>query len=192
MKHSINLYLDELKPKREPLGLALLLASWGGAVLMVLLWQLWLASEASATGQRQQLANTQVAQLRQQVELMTLQLQQRQPSVQLTAQQQQLQAEVAVKTRLRSRLKDSEVLKRRNFSQLMQELSDNHHQDLWLKQISLDRETLVLSGYAKRSEAVPSWVQQLQQISRDGRYQFSALELSRDEHQRLNFVLTGG
>lgn len=191
MKFHVNLYHDDLKPRREQLGLPVVLAAWALAMFVILCWKLWLDLEAGSLQKKQQQLSGRVTRLIQQVDVMTRQLKQRQPSASLQQQKRQLTAEVTVKSRLKSRLKDTEVLKQSNFSRLMQELAENHEPALWLQQITLDRQSLVLKGFTRKSGAVPRWVNRLQQVSDDGRYQFSSIALSRDEQQRLNFVLTG-
>lgn len=158
MKTRINLYLEELKPKREFLVLKNVVLSWGALIFV-------LTCSASVLGYFYYSSKQQVS---------TLQVQLDKTKYDLTQAQQALERKQD-KTPLLRRIdiKKQEVLEKKrllgvmetkteqaqfDYAQVMIDLAKNRHSELWLTQFKFIGDNITLAGQATHGSAIPIWL----------------------------------
>lgn len=161
-KITINLYLEDLKPKKELLTAKnVLLATILSAALMVAavvsIWNMTATSQRelervnlALTSSQQQLQELQQALIRHndsaQVNNLKMDL------------QQQLKAREMLWESIGQRLQTSRI----NYFELMNELTLHHNHELWLDSFLFDKSNVSFSGHALNSKAVTQWMTFLQ------------------------------
>ena len=112
---------------------------------------------------------------------LTDQLQERKEDPQLLAIFAGLQSSLQDKERLKTALRDREVLKSTSFSLMLRELSQQHHESLWLTRINVTEQSMTFDGEAIQPEAVPQWVGRLGQTEYFTGKTFDEARLYRDD-----------
>ncbi|RKF21381.1 hypothetical protein DBZ36_01645 [Alginatibacterium sediminis] len=191
MKTRINLYLDEFKPKTQPVSLGQTVLLWV-LLLVVLVSMTWLNSlETKSLDQqtllvRENLANEQGIQKELQV-----QVAKRRIDPDLELQVEQLSADLALKQELSKRLSGNSFANG-GFSELMQELADIDEPQLWLNAIDIRGQALQLRGLTLSADIVPRWIGRFSQHPSLGNKSFHSMLIERDQEQTdlLHFQLS--
>ncbi|GAC13793.1 hypothetical protein GLIP_1152 [Aliiglaciecola lipolytica E3] len=100
------------------------------------------------------------------------------------------QQELAMKLTILEELDDRKTQRSNGFSNLMLDLANNHHNNLWLTNILLDERSLYLEGTTTDSKALPQWVTQLNQANYFANTEFAGTKMFRNEQQQLQFILS--
>lgn len=193
MIQRVNLYTDELKPRREPVRATTLL--WGSAAMLVFLLAaaMVVRFQAADSAERLQALNARVVELEQKAQRLTaaVEAQRLDPAVesavaevsQAISQRQRLLEEVA-------RLVDYQDV---GFSPYMAALARQIPEQLWLTgfQIDLQQNQLKLAGRTRAGGQVPVYLERLGQEPVFSGRRFEQLSLQRDDSGRWIEFLIG-
>lgn len=183
MIQRVNLYTDELKPRREPVTATTLLWSSVAVLVVLVAAAVFVRFEAADAAERQQALNARVAELEQTAQSLTAEVkaQQVDPAVedavaevnQAISQRQRLLTEVA-------RLVDYQ---NGGFSPYMTALARRIPEQLWLTgfQIDLHQNQLRLAGRTRTGGQVPVYLERLGQEPVFSGRRFEQLRLTRDD-----------
>lgn len=191
MKHQINLYGAEFRPRRQWASLRQMALAWGGCVLL-------LAGIAVFYGWQQQGVSRELAQVQMALEVkrgetrrLDAALASHQADSQLQQQLTAKQEDLAAKQALMQRLGSLSLQKSQSYAGLMADLARLRDANLSLQRIEIQDGHINLSGLASHSQDVPAWVNRFKQTPSLAGKQFGELALSRDEEGRLVFRLSG-
>lgn len=189
MKKRINLYLPELRPKRQPLSLFQLVLAWGSLFALLLLAGGGLQMMRQQSARQQQVLQQQLSVLDAQTKTLTAQLQSRHSDAALERELKLRQEEVRSKQQLLVHLDQIGTLQNQGFSAWLYDLAQAHSPGIALQSFDIENDQLRLQGEAASNDAVPAW------LSRFGDYPtlrdraFSALEVQRQPSGTLQFRL---
>lgn len=180
MKHNINLYLDELKPKRDYLSLSVALFVWGSAFLIMFVLYFSAQQTAEKVSARQALLKQDVEHKAIMVNEFESALKNRQEDPKLILQAQSLKRQLLQKqitlSIAQQKIRDNSL----GYASLMADLSQYHEPNIWLTKIKHQQNDIQLYGMSAKAESIPIW---LQKIANSGYFkgrQFKNLSLSAD------------
>ena len=191
MKQQINLYVEQLQPKRDPLPLARALR-WCGAALLLLALAVALCQWLAAGSARQLRAVQQQHQtLLGELVTLTAELQARRPPPALEQRIAQLQRDIQGRQQLLAVLSHSEPLRQAPFLPLLDALSRHANGQLWLQQIRLGQHQLLLAGQTLSEQAVPAWLRQLSGDPALAQFKIDRLQVDATAEGRFSFTVEG-
>lgn len=190
MKYRINLFPSELKPKLDLFTLNFVLVLWTTAGLGMLGFthysqQTYIETQASTQKVQQEHAKrkTMFDTLKQARDT-------RAQDPALLAEQKKLAGEERAKALLLDELQGRERLKNQGFSMLMRDLSNQHIEQIWLTQISIQENKIRIEGGSVDSAKVPFWVNKLKQSEYFSGRDFAGARMYRNDDDDLTFVLS--
>lgn len=191
MKHHINLYGAEFRPKRQWASLNQMALIWGICLLL-------LAGVGLFYGWQQQGVSRELAQLQAVLEVkrgeaqrLDAELARHQADSQLQQQLVNKQEELGAKQGLMQQLGSLSLQKSQGYAGVMADLARLRDPHLSLQRIEINDGHINLSGLADRSQDVPAWVNRFKQTPSLAGKQFGELTLSRDKGGQLAFQLSG-
>ena len=191
MKHHINLYGAEFRPRRLWASLSQMSLVWGGVLLLLLAATLFY-------GWQQQGLDRELAGVRAQLEVqrgearrLDAELARHQADAGLQQQLVDKREELGAKQALMQQLGSLSLQKSRGYAGVMADLARLRDARLSLQRIEISEGRINLSGVAERSHDVPAWVNRFKQTPTLAGAQFGELTLSRDKEGRLAFQLSG-
>lgn len=191
MKQQINLYVEQLQPKRDPLPLARALR-WCVAALLLLALAVGVCQWLAARSQQQLLTVQQQHQaLLAELASLTAELQARRPPPALEQRIAQLGRDILGRQQLLTVLSQSEPLRQAPFLPLLDALSRHANGQLWLQQIALGQGQLLLAGQALSEQAVPSWLRQLSADPALAQFKIDSLKVDATADGRFSFSVEG-
>lgn len=101
-----------------------------------------------------------------------------------------LKATINNRFALHKKLTDSDQTFVKGFSSAMNELSEHHHKDIRIEQVTISSDNLVLAGVAKKPEAVPTWLDGFANTSLLAGKAFANFKLTEDENKLTQFVVS--
>lgn len=190
MKSRINFLRDDFKPQIILLNLDFVVGVVSVSLLAILVG--WFI--ANNQFQQAKFDGAQNSESIQQkialIETLTKATEGRSQDPEIIARVEQRQQELDVKQQIIDELAARETQKSNAFSALMLDLASNHQADLWLTSIVLDERKLYLEGKTSDSEALPKWVNRLNQAHYFADKEFARAQMFRDAQKTLNFVLS--
>ncbi|MGS3175500.1 PilN domain-containing protein [Aeromonas sanarellii] len=191
MKHHINLYGAEFRPRRLWASLPQMSLVWGGVLLLLLAATLFY-------GWQQQGLDRELAGVRAQLDVqrgearrLDAELARHQADAGLQQQLADKREELGAKQALMQQLGSLSLQKSRGYAGVMADLARLRDARLSLQRIEISDGRINLSGVAERSQDVPAWVNRFKQTPTLAGAQFGELTLSRDKEGRLAFQLSG-
>ncbi|MCH7370991.1 MULTISPECIES: PilN domain-containing protein [Aeromonas] len=191
MKHHINLYGAEFRPKRQWASLNQMALIWGISLLL-------LAGIGLSYGWQQQGVSRELAQLQAVLEIkrgeaqrLDAELARHLADSQLQQQLLNKQEELSAKQGLMQQLGSLSLQKSQGYAGVMADLARLRDPHLSLQRIEINDGHINLSGLADRSQDVPAWVNRFKQTPSLAGKQFGELTLSRDKGGQLAFQLSG-
>ncbi|MEB6608129.1 PilN domain-containing protein [Aeromonas sanarellii] len=191
MKHHINLYGAEFRPRRLWASLPQMSLVWGGVLLLLLAATLFY-------GWQQQGLDRELAGVRAQLDVqrgearrLNAELARHQADAGLQQQLADKREELGAKQALMQQLGSLSLQKSRGYAGVMADLARLRDARLSLQRIEISDGRINLSGVAERSQDVPAWVNRFKQTPTLAGAQFGELTLSRDKEGRLAFQLSG-
>lgn len=189
-KNRINLFSEEFVPKFHLVTLRFALISWILVFgLVVLLWwhfQQQLNEQVAQGDKLQSDLDQHQMMLSEATEAMTS----RQVDTALQQQLDQLQIDVDAKKRILNELAQRDQYKTGGYANLMLSLARHSQTDLWLTNIDIQTQGLLLEGVTLSSDAVPKWLKKLSNIPFFDGKGFADVKLYRDKKDRLSFLLS--
>ncbi|WP_100643530.1 PilN domain-containing protein [Alteromonas facilis] len=189
MKTRVNLYLNEFRPTLDLLSLGTLITVFAVLFIVVITARVGLMFSGSKNAQQLAQMSVEVEQNNNLARELTNVLQQRKEDPQLLAVFAGLQASLQAKERLRQALSERELMKSATFSNLLRELAQQHHQELWLTRIKVSGHSMVFDGQALTPTALPQWINSLGQTQYFAGKEFDQARVYREE-QGLLFSLS--
>lgn len=162
MKYAVNWYQDSLKPEPRQLQLHELLIAVV-VIALIMTASVWFAPETGSERLQQlqsenQGFERQLRELNTELSGQNLDQQAAERMSELTVQLQQQQELLQYLERL-------EQQQRLNYAQLFKDLASVARDDLWLTRIQVDAGELTLHGHTLRAQALPEWLQGLQETA---------------------------
>ncbi|BCL68504.1 MSHA biogenesis protein MshI [Vibrio nigripulchritudo] len=187
--YRINLYPEHLKPKVELFTLPVVAASWLIVALVMFGYygfiEYQIQQEKAQIAQLSSQSTTLKAQL---TELQTM-LGEHKPSPNKLAAVQRIEAEIRAKEASLNAVGQFDNQKQVGYSGIMSALSRLDRNDISLSQISINKNTLNVSGLARTPSAVPGWIKQFRnELDLVGR-SFEQLNIGRNEDDIVTFEL---
>ncbi|WMS85952.1 PilN domain-containing protein [Pleionea litopenaei] len=189
----VNLYLDEFKPRKESLTFEQFIIA---SVSLLLLYSALGWMMASDT----QLLKDQVRQERAMLEPMKAQLKEieslmasRPDQARIDQQISQLEYDIQNKTMALQTFQSSDISASDGFSRLFVDLAKNNQREIWLTHISIEKDTLTLSGQTIKPELISDWITVMAKHATLNR-EYQSVEIKQNEiNQRVyDFQLSGG
>ncbi len=177
MKTNINFYTDALKPKVYYLTLTNIAAVGSIALLGMVIWfsTIYFKSDKVIKHNEALKLELDLAQ----VELTNYQqaLIKHNDGATFKKQQTFLERQVRAKSMLLQLVTAQSSKDAIDYSKVMQELTEHHDHDLWLKEFSFNNKSVVFQGYALQSNAVTQWMTYLQQTESFKGREFGILDI---------------
>ncbi len=188
MKHRINLYQSQFRPKLELITLHSVVGMCATLFITLLLIGggiRWSVAENTDRLQALEAANRQ---LDEDVQTLQSQLATRQPAPALKARVTLLRNTLAKQDVLLAELASREVIKSQGFAQLLSDLAAQASADLWLESIAVSESTLYLEGQVSSPRALPQWLNRLAHTPTFSGRTFDSASVTRED-EALNFAL---
>jgi hypothetical protein len=188
----VNLLIEELRPKREVLGLRQLVLAWaafGGLLAVISAWQgfeLWqLSAEQKEKADQVVALQRANAQLKASVAV--------EPDPVLQAEVEDMRHRQTSQQLLVGAVTDYEAASDGGFSPYLTDLARHHVKGMWLNRISFTNggSRIRLTGQAVDPVHVPVFLQQLSRVGSFKGHRVDAFELQELEAGLLRFEITG-
>lgn len=187
MKISINLYDDELRPKKHLLTLnnIAIAASVGVAVMLIWFGSLWFKTSELANKQEQLDQEKHFAEQ----ELSNLQkaLVKHNDSGSLNQQKEKLERQIQAKKVLLKLVSSRSSEEAVDYYQVMKDLTEHHDHDVWLSHFKFNQNDVLFDGFATQSKSVTQWLTYLQATDSFKGREFTLLDIQAVETEYLQF-----
>jgi len=193
MKRTINLYQESLKPQKEKLPFEKVLWVNGGAFLVMLTVTIVLNVLASNQDAKLKARAAESAALNNELAQLKTQLEQKRDITALEAQLSDLQVKIKNREALFEFVDSGELSHdATQFVEIMRDLANYHHNDLWLTHIEIDTSKVRLTGETITPAAIPVWLEQLEQSPFFKGKAFSHVKFEQvpDEERVRTFVIS--
>lgn len=191
MKHYINLYGPEFRPKRQWASLNQMALSWGLCLLLLLAAALFYGWQQQGVSRELSQLQALLAIKRDEASRLDAELARHQADNQLQQQLVLKQEELGAMQGLMRQLGSLSLQKSQGYAGLMADLARLRDARLSLQRIEIREGRINLAGFAERSQDVPAWVNRFKQTPSLAGKQFGELTLSRDKGGQLAFQLSG-
>ncbi|MGU5661304.1 PilN domain-containing protein [Aeromonas sanarellii] len=191
MKHHINLYGAEFRPRRLWASLPQMSLVWGGVLLLLLAATLFYGWQQQGLDRELAGVRAQLDVQRAEARRLDAELARHQADAGLQQQLADKREELGAKQALMQQLGSLSLQKSRGYAGVMADLARLRDARLSLQRIEISDGRINLSGVAERSQDVPAWVNRFKQTPTLAGAQFGELTLSRDKEGRLAFQLSG-
>lgn len=191
MKHHINLYGAEFRPRRLWASLPQMSLVWGGVLLLLLAATLFYGWQQQGLDRELAGVRAQLDVQRAEARRLDAELARHQADAGLQQQLVDKREELGAKQALMQQLGSLSLQKSRGYAGVMADLARLRDARLSLQRIEISDGRINLSGVAERSQDVPAWVNRFKQTPTLAGAQFGELTLSRDKEGRLAFQLSG-
>lgn len=191
MKHHINLYGPEFRPKRQWASLNQMALSWGLCLLLLLAAALFYGWQQQGVSRELSQLQALLAIKRDEASRLDAELARHQADNQLQQQLVLRQEELGAMQGLMRQLGSLSLQKSQGYAGLMADLARLRDARLSLQRIEIREGHINLAGFAERSQDVPAWVNRFKQTPSLAGKQFGELTLSRDKGGQLAFQLSG-
>jgi Tfp pilus assembly protein PilN len=189
MKTRLNLYTEAFRPAPLRLGRLAMLAAIGFLVFVISAQGAWLQwRNRDLTAQHQSL-QAEAEQLETRMLALSKRVDERTEDQALLLAIERESRTVNGKRQLIAHLGNGPLLVENRFSILMQALSENHLEGLWLTRVRAEGQHLILDGRSLSEELVPRWIRRLSQQKGFHGKQFGLLELRQPEQTRNNGLM---
>ncbi|MER2490627.1 PilN domain-containing protein [Catenovulum sediminis] len=162
MKRNINFYLEEFKPKPDPLSLNNALSVWLVVFTIMAGMSYWITEKAKTTDKLYQELNLSIKQKESLVNEFENALNTRAPDPYLENSIQNLIREISGKNQIKELIQGRQQQQSQTgFSLLMSDLANMYQPGLWLEKITYTEQTIKLAGAANQVAKIPNWLQKL-------------------------------
>lgn len=185
MKHNVNFYFDEFKPKKQIISLKKALMLTVIITLLVIFFAFTSAQKAQQKQQSLAKMRILVAEKRALVSEFENALKSRKLDPKLTELIVQLQKKIEIKQQITQQIQDRSQNQINGYSQLMADLSQTMPTGIWLNKISFSDVQIELAGATQQAQLLPKWLQKLEQSTYFNDRAFNNLQLSNIENKNL-------
>ncbi len=181
MKTRINLYLDELKPKREFFTLNNIVMCWGALIIVLVLVSILFARFEHTS--KQQLLSLQSKLDRTKAELAQVQreLERKQDKSPVLRRIDKKKHDMLEMQKLLQFMQAKSKQAEFDYAQVMVDLASNTHNEIWLKSFHFVGNDIQLVGEATHGSAIPEWLNGLKRSEYFEAKTFSLLEFDKQE-----------
>lgn len=181
MKTRINLYLDELKPKREFLTLANVALCWA-ALTTLLVLVIGVFNHLDKTSKEQMLVlQSQLDQRKAELAKAQKALEIKQDKSPHLSRIEKKKSEIEEKQRLLDFMLTKTEQAKFDYAQVMTDLAANTHSEVWLNEFRFVGEEITLVGAANHGAAIPEWLNGLKNSDYFSAKAFSLLQFEKQE-----------
>ena len=181
MKTRINLYLEELKPKREFLTLTNVVICWA-ALIVVLVIVVGIFGHLNQTSKERVLVlQSQLDQGKNQLTQAQQALERKQDKSPLLRRIEKKKEEIQEKQRLLDFMLTKTAQAKFDYAQVMTDLAGNTHREVWLKEFKFVGDEITLVGAATHGSAIPEWLNGLKDTDYFSAKAFSLLEVEKQK-----------
>ncbi|MFY8352688.1 PilN domain-containing protein [Pseudoalteromonas sp. SSM20] len=181
MKTRINLYLEELKPKREFLTLTNVAICWA-ALIVVLVIVVGVFGHLNQTSKERVLVlQSQLDQGKNQLTQAQQALERKQDKSPLLRRIEKKKEEIQEKQRLLDFMLTKTAQAKFDYAQVMTDLAGNTHREVWLKEFKFVGDEITLVGAATHGSAIPEWLNGLKDTDYFSAKAFSLLEFEKQK-----------
>lgn len=185
----INLFPEELRPKKEYVTLTNIAIGWGFAAILLVVVAANLNYQQRDLTQQLAEHTRQQAAFKQQMTQLTEQLNQHKPSAAKEAAIARLQLEIDANQSALAAVEKFVQSQQVGYSSVLRSLATLGRNDISLQTIRIDGNGLDLTGLAQSPQAIPNWVNQFKhELSLVGRT-FEQLKIGRNEQDIITFEL---
>lgn len=185
MKHNVNFYFDEFKPKKQIISLQKGLILVGLTTLLIIFFALSSAQQAQQKQQSLEQMRQLVTEKRALVSEFENALQNRKLDPKLTELIAQLQKKIEIKQQITEQIQHRSQNQINGYSQLMADLSQTMPTGIWLNKISFSDDQIELTGATQQAQLLPKWLQKLEQSSYFNDREFNNLQLNSMDNKNL-------
>ena len=189
MKHSVNFYLDELKPKVYYLTLKNMMLGVVACVSLVVIWQLILTNQIDDNKHKIRITQQQLTSAKSSLDILQAELVKHNDKATFNQRKQRLEKSLEAKKMLwegvGKQIEETTV----NYYNLMDELTKLHEDNIWLSEFKFDQNSALFSGFALDSSAVTRWMTLLQSSAAFKGKEFSHLDMKAFDEHSLAFVI---
>lgn len=190
MKTRVNLYLPELKPKKEFLTLKNTLVCWLVVSTVMLIVSLVFSNSVKQV-------NTQVNKLQRTVNsakttltATQVQLEKKQDKTPFIKRIEQFQKEIEQKQHLLDLMLDKNQKAQFDYASVMRDLARYSNEQVWLSEFYFSGYDITLSGFANHGSALPVWLSDLEQSTYFNNKAFSLIEFEQQKDVVLFNIAT--
>ncbi|WP_018693867.1 PilN domain-containing protein [Algicola sagamiensis] len=190
MKKRINLYPADMRPKRDPFPLLLVIGIWASVGSIVFGTGYYFEQERDMW--REQLEKEKASLKASEDGLTELQKRQAKyaPDEAIVEQRKKMEEELIGKRALLTYLRDKEKREETGYAAMMHDIARLHVPGLWLKEIQIEDKNMRFFGHATSATAVPQWLKNLKGSEHFSGRQFAAMELKEETQDVLSFTIS--
>ena len=189
MKHSVNFYLDELRPKVYYLTVKNMVLGVVACALLIFIWQLVLTNQIDSNKHKIRVTQQQLTTAKAKLDGLQSELVKHNDKATFNQRKQRLEKSLEAKRMLwegvGKRIEAASV----NYYNLMDELTKLHEENIWLSEFKFDQNSALFSGFALDSSAVTRWMTLLQSSEAFRGKEFSHLDMKAFDDHSLAFVI---
>lgn len=189
MKKRINLYLPELRPKRQTLTLKNMVLAWAGVVVLLFVAEVVMQIVLQQSRQQQQQLQQQMVALDTQTKALTASLQQRHPTSYLEQELKLRREELLSKQQLQFHLHEIGTQQNQGFSAWLYDLAQARAPGIALQSFDIENDQLRLQGEAASNDTLPAWLSRFKEHPKLRDRTFLTLQMQRQASGVLQFRL---
>lgn len=189
MKHSINFYLDELKPQVYYLTLRNTVIAAVVCAVAITVWKFILDGEIKQNKQKVNAIQAQLSNSQGSLEALQAELIKHNDKATFNQRKQRLEKNLNAKQLLWQGVgKDLEAVTI-NYHSALDQLTKFHDDNIWLSSFQISEGQMAFSGYALDSSSVTRWMTKLQSTSAFKGREFSKMSIKAHDENSLTFVV---
>jgi len=189
-KYSINLFQEELRPKKPLLSLTRVVIAWLATFIFMFVWMLFNQYQVSNLDTEHAVLLNNNTKLQVKLKELEGKISQHQPSKELNDKLALLKLLLANKKVLYQQLTDRSRTNVVGFSAAMTELSAMHHPDISLNTVTINNDFMTFKGVARAPDAVPTWLAGFENSVLLSGQSFANFTLAENEQKLTEFTVS--
>jgi len=189
-KYSINLFQEELRPKKPLLSLTRVVIAWLATFIFMFVWMLFNQYQVSNLDTEHAVLLNNNTKLQVKLKELEGKISQHQPSKELNDKLALLKLLLANKKVLYQQLTDRSRTNVVGFSAAMTELSAMHHPDISLNTVTINNDFMTFKGVARAPDVVPTWLAGFENSVLLSGQSFANFTLAENEQKLTEFTVS--
>lgn len=187
MKTNINFYTEDLRPKVYYLTLTNIAIVSGIFLLIMVFWFAQISLSNNQLAKQKQALQNELSSEEEQLVNFQAALIKHNDTTRFTNAKNGLERELAAKKALYKLVSAQSSADAIDYSVVMEELTQHHDHNLWLKDFRFNKNNVTFHGYALESKAVTQWMSYLQATNSFTGREFSLLKINAINTEVLEF-----
>lgn len=187
MKTSINLYVEELRPKKYYLTLTNIALVTSILFVSMLVWFGSLFLENRSLNNKIDMAQVELENTQNELQEYQKLLLEHSNKASFISEKNKLERIIEAKKSLIKIVDSQSDQDAVDYYQVMKDLTEHHDHDIWLTHFRFNQNDASFAGYALQSKAVTNWLSYLQATSSFKGREFSVLEINEHNEQVVGF-----